>query len=141
LQDLDNYKTFEVAEKCKEKGLFKEQAYMFIKIGKIREATQILIQESGDDINSAVDMALKFGVDDAILWQNLLEKVKGNAKQVGKLLLYSDVYAEPEKFIEAYPENITLGEITQDLDEMFKKIQVFRGLLSSAVTSGERAKW
>jgi len=53
---------------------------MYIKIGKIKEATQILIQESGDDINSAVDMALKFGVDDAVLWENLLDKVKGNAK-------------------------------------------------------------
>jgi Region in Clathrin and VPS len=39
LQSLDNYKTFEVAEKCKERGLFKEQAYMYIKIGKIKEAT------------------------------------------------------------------------------------------------------
>lgn len=112
LLHLDNYKTFEVAETCKEKGLFKEQAYMYIKIGKIKEATQILIQESGDDVNSAVDMALKFGVDDAVLWENLLDKVKGNSKQVGKLLVYSDVYSQPEKFIDAYPEDITLGEIS-----------------------------
>jgi len=60
-------------------------------------------------------MALKFGVDDAILWENLLEKVKGNARQVGKLLVYSDVYSQPERFIDAYPEDITLGEVLPDL--------------------------
>ncbi len=87
-------------------------------------------------------MALQFGIDDEVLlWDSILEKVKGNTSSVGKLLVYADVYSQPERFIDAYPEDVTLGEISKDLDEMFRKMSIFQGLKASAVTSGERAKW
>jgi hypothetical protein len=35
LQKSDNYNQFVVADKCKSKGMFREQAYLYIKIGKI----------------------------------------------------------------------------------------------------------
>ncbi len=67
-------------------------------------------------------MALKFGVDDDVLWENLLEKVNGKPHLVGKLLAYADVFSQPDRFIDAYPEDVTIGEIAPDLDEMFRKI-------------------
>jgi len=39
-------------------------------------------------------MALKFGIDDEVLlWDSILEKVKGDTLSVGKLLVYADVYS------------------------------------------------
>jgi hypothetical protein len=61
--------------------------------------------------------------------------------KVGQLLAYADVYEQPERFIDAYPtDSLTLKDISQDLDEMFRKITSFKGLLVSAVNTGEQAK-
>jgi len=67
-----------VAEKCKKSGLFKEEAFLYIKIGKTKEATQVLIDGAGDDVRAAVDLALKFGVDDEGLWESILTKSRGD---------------------------------------------------------------
>lgn len=50
LQKTDSYNKMIVADKCKKKNLFKEQAYLLIKLGKIKEATAVLIQGAGNDL-------------------------------------------------------------------------------------------
>jgi hypothetical protein len=108
LSKTDHYNQFVVAEKCKKSGLFKEQAFLYIKIGKTKEATQVLIDGAGDDVRSAIDLALKFGVDDEVLWESILNKSKGDAASVSQLLVYADVYDHPERFIDQYPDHLNL---------------------------------
>jgi hypothetical protein len=52
---------------------------LYIKIGKTKEATQVLIDGAGDDVRAAVDLALKFGVDDEGLWESILTKSRGDS--------------------------------------------------------------
>ena len=81
---------------------------MYIKIGKTKEATQVLIDGAGDDVRAAVDLALKFGVDDEGLWESILTKSRGDSAQVNQLLVYADVYDHPERFIDQYPDHLSL---------------------------------
>lgn len=45
-----------------------------------------MIQGAGDDLKAAIDLALRFGVDDSVLWESILDKVRGDPLKVNQLL-------------------------------------------------------
>lgn len=121
LQNTEHYNSFVVLEKCKRHSLYQEQAFLLIKVGKVKEATEMLIQTSGDNIQSVVDLALKFGVDSDLLWDSILQKCAGDTDKVTQLLEYVDVYEQPDKFIDLYPD-LAIAELTPVLEKMLNKL-------------------
>jgi len=74
LQLSDSYKDFDALEQCKTAKLYKEQAFLFIKIGKTEEAVQILIDHCCDNLKEVVDLAVQFNISDDLLWEKIIEK-------------------------------------------------------------------
>jgi hypothetical protein len=82
-------------------------------------------------------MAIQFGIDNEDMWDRILSKISGDPVKVGKLMKYSDVYAHPERFIAALPDDSTLSNVSQDVQTMYTRIDSIRRLLDSAVDSVE----
>jgi hypothetical protein len=52
------YEKFEALKVCHDAGLYKEQAYLNIVIGRKEEAVQLLIDSCSDNISEVVDLAV-----------------------------------------------------------------------------------
>lgn len=53
---------------------------------------------------------------------------------------YSDVYARPERFIEALDDDLTLGEVEEDIMGALDKLKSQENVLSCALRTGIEAK-
>ena len=53
---------------------------------------------------------------------------------------YSDVYARPERFIEALDDDLTLGEVEEDIMGALHKLKSQEDVLSCALRTGIEAK-
>lgn len=93
-----------------------------IGLGRVPEATAVLVKESGDDIQAVLDMALEFGIQDAELWEAMLHKAQGSIVRLNQLLRYAERYKEPVRLIDAYPEETTLQDLLEPLDDMFEQV-------------------
>ena len=120
--------------------MYKEQAYLNIKTGKIEEAVQILIDYCCDNLKEVVDLAVQFNISDDLLWDKIITKSKGDAKRVITLLQYSDVYKDPKRFIDALDDDTEIDQIYGPLQETFHRLKVQKVVLNSAISSSERAK-
>ena len=140
LQSTENYPPFKAAELCKKANLHKEQAYLYIKIGKMDEAVNVLVENCGDNMKEVIDLAVKFDINDKLLWESILAKASQDNAKINQLLEYVDIYQQPNRFIEAYDDEMEIGEIRQPLMDTFQRIDIYKILLTSAVNAGERAK-
>ena len=58
LQATENYPPFKAAELCKQAKLHKEQAYLYIKTGKVDEAVNVLVENCSDNMKEVIDLAV-----------------------------------------------------------------------------------
>ena len=140
LQSTENYPPFKAAELCKAAKLHKEQAYLYIKTGKVDEAVNVLVENCSDNMKEVVDLAVQFGINDKLLWESILAKASQDKDKISQLLEYVDVYQHPSRFIDAYDDDLEIGEIRQPLIDTFDRLESYTTLLTSAVNAGEKAK-
>jgi len=50
------------------------------------------------------------------------------------------VYDKPSRFIEAYDDNATVGDMRDPLISTFGRLEIYKGLLTSAINATERGK-
>ena len=58
LKNTDTYDSFQAAAKCGAAGLFKEQAYLYLKTGKNQEAINVLAENCSEKLNDVVSLAM-----------------------------------------------------------------------------------
>jgi hypothetical protein len=83
---------------------------------------------------------VQFEIGNKQLWDAILAKASQDNSKIAQLLDYVDVYEQPSKFIMAYDDDMEIGEVRQPLMETFKRIEVYKYLIKSAVNAGEREK-
>lgn len=94
-----------------------------MKLGRTPEATQVLIDCSEDDIESALQLALQFGIEDHHLWEAFFAKSQGQTTRVNQLLKYAERFAKPERLVDAYPAEACLSEVADSLMAMFGQLE------------------
>lgn len=122
----------ELAKECQNKGMFKEQAYLLIKNGNIEAGVNVMVENCGDDLASVIDLAVAFNISDEILWNEILKKSAGSVSKINQLLRYADVYGRPERFIDQYDDDLSLGQIYDPLMDMFSRLKTYKLTLKSA---------
>ena len=140
LQSTDNYPPFKAAELCRNAGLHREQAYLYFKTGKTAEAIAVLIENCCDNLAGVIELAVMYEVSDKVLWDAVLAKAKADNSRIGQLLQYVEVYDQPSRFIDAYDDDAEIGDMSEPLIETFNRLEIYKGLLTSAVNATERAK-
>ena len=120
--------------------MHKEQAYLYIKTGKTDDAVNVLVENCSDNMKEVVDLAVQFGINDKLLWESILAKASQDKDKISQLLEYVDVYQHPHRFIDAYDDDLEIGEIRQPLIDTFDRLESYTTLLTSAVNAGEKAK-
>ena len=140
LQNADNYPPFKAAEMCRNSNLHREQAYLYFKTGKTDEAISVLIENCCDNLAAVVELAVKFDVGDKQLWDAILTKAKQDNTRIAQLLDYIDVYEKPSSFIDAYDDDTEIGDMREPLMNTFNRLEIYKGVLTSAVNATERAK-
>jgi hypothetical protein len=110
-KNSDFYERLEALQACQKAKLYKEQAYLNIKIGETKEAVRLLIDSCSENINQVVELAVQFNIDDDHLWDQIIAKSKGDVGRVSTILQYADVYRDPARFLDALDDDIEIDQI------------------------------
>lgn len=113
---------------------------MYFKTGKTAEAIAVLIENCCDNLAGVIELAVMYEVSDKVLWDAVLAKAKADNSRIGQLLQYVEVYDQPSRFIDAYDDDAEIGDMSEPLIETFNRLEIYKGLLTSAVNATERAK-
>ena len=62
--------------------MHKEQAYLYIKTGKIDDAVNVLVENCSDNMKEVVDLAVQFGINDKLLWESILAKASQDKDKI-----------------------------------------------------------
>ena len=100
-------------------------------MGKRDHAVRVLSDYCSHSPHDVVELAMMFDIKDGPLWDSLIAKAAKTKDQ--SLLVYSDIYSKPERFIEALSDETTLDNVQDDLMIAFAKLQVQESVLSSAL--------
>jgi len=139
LEHTDAYDPFKAADLCSEQGMYKEQAYLLIKVGNRAEARKVLI-DLCENVSEVIEMAVKFNINDDQLWEEIILKSAGNTSKVSQLLEFVDSYDHPKKIIGAYSNEVLLKDVRDSLIMAFAKLRLYVCLLTAAVNISEKSK-
>lgn len=81
LLSTDAYSAEKAAELCKQYMMYKEEAYLQNKLGNKEEAVRVLIDEC-PNVSEVIQLAVKFHINDDLLWDEILLKAVGKTKKV-----------------------------------------------------------
>ena len=87
-----------------------------------------------------IDLAVQFEVGDKELWDAIIVKAKEDNSRIARLLDYVDVYDQPSRFIDAYDDDAEVGDMRDPLVSTFHRLEIYKGVLTSAVNATERSK-
>lgn len=74
-------------------------------------------------------------MSDKQLWDAILTKAREDNSRIASLLECVDVYDQPERFIEAYDDDGEIGDLREPLIGTFERLEIFKGVLTSAVNA------
>ena len=74
------------------------------------------------------------------LWDPILALAKRDNSKVPQLLDYVEVYSKPHRIVRLHNKDATLEEMRLPLINMFKRLEVLKNLLSSALLDADREK-
>ena len=56
------------------------------------------------------EFAAAYNITDGAIWENLIDKSGGQADKICTLLRFAESYSQPERFINCFDEDATLGD-------------------------------
>ena len=128
LEAVEAYNALEVSKLCFENGMYREFAFLQTKIGNKEDAIRILI-DTCETVTQVIDFAIKFNLNEELLWARVLEKTAGSTSQTNELMAYIDHYSDPGAIIMSYGPEVTYGDIKHELMSAFKRIFIYQYVL------------
>ena len=99
-----------------------------------------MIENCCDNLSDVLDLAVQFEVGNKQLWDAIIAKAKEDNSRIARLLDYVDVYEQPNRFIDAYNDDAEVGDMRDPLVSTFHRLEIYKGVLTSAVNATERSK-
>ena len=107
-------------------------------MGKKKEGIQILVDKCTDDMEYVIQLAVQFEVGSNQLWDQIIEKAKGNNQLITKLLNYVDMYYKPERFFEAYDDDSEIGDLMGQVSGTLNKLDNVKEMVIAAENAAQR---
>ena len=120
-------------KKCEEHGLYVEQAYIMLEKREFEQAQQILLKRiDSSNIQQCIILAIRFEFIDTLI-SKLISRANHNTGDVMILLEYIDQFTNPENLIDQFSPDVEIGEIRENLQKAFYKLDLYINLIQAAV--------